>query len=77
MVGQTVNSFPLSTTVELRSFRPTSEIIDDMRQAVARLGADLPLHGTGRLEQMLGYAWVLQNLSQAKGFCIGQFDVLI
>jgi predicted permease len=46
-----------TTTVEVRSSLPTAQIIDDMRQAVARLDAELPLYGTGSLDQMLGYAF--------------------
>jgi predicted permease len=46
-----------TTTVEVRSSLPAAQIIDDMRQAVARLDAELPLYGTGSLDQMLGYAF--------------------
>jgi len=62
-----------TTTVEVRSSLPTAQIIDDMRQAVARLDAELPLYGTGSLDQMLGYAFLP---TYAATIALGAFGLL-
>ena len=45
-----------NTTVTLivKSSRPETQMVEQMRQAVAQLDAHLPLYGTGSLQQMLG-----------------------
>jgi predicted permease len=62
-----------TTTFEVRSSLPTGQIIDDMRQAVARVDAELPLYGTGSLAQMLGYAFFP---AYAATIALGTFGVL-
>ena len=47
-----------TTTLEVRSSLPASQMVDDLRRAVASLDRQLPLYGAGSLEQMLGFAFL-------------------
>jgi ABC-type antimicrobial peptide transport system permease subunit len=62
-----------TTTVEVKSSLPAAQIIDEMKQGVARLDAELPLYGTGSLDQMLGYAFLP---TYAATIALGAFGVL-
>lgn len=62
-----------TTTVEVKSLLPAAQITDDVKQAVARLDAELPLYGTGSLDQMLGYAFFP---TYAATVALGAFGVL-
>ncbi len=46
-----------TTTLEVRSSIPAAETVREMRQAMAQLDPELPLYGTGSLDQMLGFAF--------------------
>jgi ABC-type antimicrobial peptide transport system permease subunit len=62
-----------TTTVEVKSSLPATQMIDDMRQAAVRLDPELPLYGTGSLDQMLGYAFLP---AYAAAIALGAFGVL-
>jgi predicted permease len=62
-----------TTTVEVKSLLPAAQITNDVKQAVARLDAELPLYGTGSLDQMLGYAFFP---TYAATVALGAFGVL-
>lgn len=46
-----------TTTLEVRASIPAAVMVREMRQAVTRLDPELPLYGTGSLEEMLGFAF--------------------
>ena len=46
-----------TTTLEVRSSIPAAVVVREMREAVTRLDPELPLYGTGSLDQMLGFAF--------------------
>jgi|HubBroStandDraft_6_1064221.scaffolds.fasta_scaffold00768_10 predicted permease len=50
--------FNTSTTLTIRSTRPEAQVVQEMRTAMARLDPDIPLYGTGSMEQMLGFAFL-------------------
>ena len=54
----TLQQYNSTTTMEVRSSLPATQMVKEMRQAVARLDPELPLFGTGSLDQMLGFAFL-------------------
>jgi predicted permease len=52
-----LQSYNSTTTLEVRSSRPPTEMVREIRGAILRLDPELPLYGTGSLEQMLGFAF--------------------
>jgi predicted permease len=46
-----------NTVLEVRSSIPAAQMVREMRQAVAGLDPELPVYGTGSLDQMLGFAF--------------------
>lgn len=46
-----------TTTLEARSSIPAAVTVREMRRAVTRIDPQLPLYGTGSLEEMLGFAF--------------------
>ena len=52
-----LQSYNSTTTVEVRSSIPAAEMVREMRQRVAGLDPELPIYGTGSLDQMLGFAF--------------------
>jgi predicted permease len=49
-----LQSYNSTTMLIVRSLRPAAEMVQQMRQAITHLDPQLPLYGTGSLEQMLG-----------------------
>jgi predicted permease len=62
-----------TTTVEVRSSLPAAQMVSEMRRAVAALDPDLPLYGTGSLNQMLGFAFFPAH---AAAIALSAFGVL-
>jgi predicted permease len=62
-----------TTTLEVRSSLPATEMVGEMRRAVARLDLELPLYGTGSLSQMLGFAFFPTH---AAAIALSAFGVL-
>jgi len=62
-----------TTTVEVRSSIPAAQMVREMRQAVAGLDPQLPLYGTGSLDQMLGFAFFP---TRAAAIALSAFGVL-
>ncbi|MGO8819420.1 MAG: ADOP family duplicated permease [Terriglobia bacterium] len=46
-----------TTTLEVKSSLPPSEMVGEIRRAIAALDPELPLYGVGSLTQMLGFAF--------------------
>ncbi|HTS13076.1 MAG TPA: ABC transporter permease [Candidatus Limnocylindrales bacterium] len=68
-----LQSFNTTTTVEVRSSLPATEIVREMRDAIGRLDPKLPLYGSGSLDQMLGLAFLP---SRAAAITLSAFGVL-
>jgi predicted permease len=68
-----LQSYDSSTTLIVRSAVPTAQMIGQMRQVMAKLDPDLPLYGTGSLEQMLGLAFLP---SRAAAIALSAFGLL-
>ncbi len=45
-----------TTTLVVRSSRPSSEVVQDLRRLIATTDSRLPVYGTGSLQDMLGFA---------------------
>ncbi len=52
-----LQSYNSTTTLEVRSSLPATQMVAEIRRAIAGLDLELPLYGTGSLEQMLGFAF--------------------
>jgi predicted permease len=68
-----LQSYDGTTTLIVRSALPPAQMLGQMRQAMAELDPDLPLYGTGSLEQMLGLAFFP---SQAAAIALSAFGLL-
>jgi len=53
-----LQSYNSTTNLEVRSSLPPTQMLGEIRQAIARLDPQLPLYGTGPLEEMLGVAFL-------------------
>ena len=62
-----------TTTLEVRSSIPAAQMVREMRQAVAGLDPELPLYGTGSVDQMLGFAFFPTH---AAAIALSAFGVL-
>jgi predicted permease len=62
-----------NTTLEVRSSVPSDQMVREMRRAVAALDPQLPLYGTGSLDQMLGFAFFP---TRAAAIALSAFGVL-
>lgn len=62
-----------TTTLEVRSSAPAADMVREMRQAIERLDPELPLYGTGSLDQMLGFAFFP---ARAAAIALSAFGVL-
>ena len=62
-----------TTTFEVRSARPTTQMVDEIRRTIAQLDPQLPLYGVGGLEQLLGFAFLP---TRAAAIALSAFGVL-
>ena len=68
-----LQSYNSTTTVEVKSALPATQMVTEVRQAIARLDPELPLYGVGSLEQMLGFAFFP---TRAAAIALSAFGVL-
>jgi predicted permease len=68
-----LQSYNSTTTLEVRSSRPATAMVPEIRRAISRLDPELPLYGTGGLEQMLGFAFFP---TRAAAIALSAFGVL-
>jgi predicted permease len=68
-----LQSYNSTTTFEVRSSLPPSQIVSQIRQTMARLDPELPLYGIGSLEQMLGFAFLP---TRAAALALSAFGIL-
>jgi len=53
----TLQAYNSTTTLEVKSVLPSSEMVNDMRRTISQLDPQLPVYGAGNLDQMLGLAF--------------------
>ena len=53
-----LQSYNSTTTLEVKSSLPSTQMVSEVRQAIAKLDPDLPLYSVGSLEQMLDSAFL-------------------
>jgi len=53
-----LQSYNSTTTLEVKSSLPSTQMVSEVRQAIAKLDPDLPLYSAGSLEQMLDSAFL-------------------
>ena len=53
-----LQSYNPTTTLEVRSSLPATQMVSEIRRTMANLDPELPLYGVGGLEQMLGFAFL-------------------
>jgi predicted permease len=53
-----LQSYNSTTTLVVRSSLPATQMVSEIRRAMAKLDPELPLYGVGSLEQMLGFAFL-------------------
>ena len=68
-----LQSYNSTTTVEVRSALPATQMVAELRQAIERLDPELPLYGVGSLEQMQGFAFLP---TRAAAIALSAFGVL-
>jgi len=68
-----LQSYNSTTTLEVKSSVPPMQMVGEIREAIARLDAELPLYGAGPLEQMLGFAFLP---TRAAAIALSSFGVL-
>ncbi|MGB2623586.1 MAG: FtsX-like permease family protein, partial [Candidatus Acidiferrum sp.] len=68
-----LQSYNSTTTLEVKSAVPATQIVSEMREAVARLDPQLPLYSVGSLEQMLGFAFFP---TRAAAIALSAFGIL-
>lgn len=69
-----LQSYNSTTTVEVKSALPATQMVTEIRQAIARLDPELPLYGVGSLEQMLGFAFFP---TRAAAIALSAFGLLV
>ena len=68
-----LQSYNSTTTLEVRSSLPATQMVSEIRRTLAKLDPELPLYGVGGLEQMLGFAFLP---TRAAAMALGAFGVL-
>ncbi len=68
-----LQAYNSATTLEVKSWLPATQIIGEVRQAIARLDPQLPLYGVGSLAQMLGFAFFP---TRAAAIALSAFGIL-
>jgi predicted permease len=68
-----LQSYNSTTTVEVKSALPATQMVSELRQAIGRLDPELPLYDVGSLEQMLGFAFLP---TRAAAVALSAFGVL-
>jgi predicted permease len=68
-----LQSYNSTTTLEVRSSLPATQMVSEIRRTIAKLDPELPLYGAGGLEQMLGFAFLP---TRAAAMALGAFGVL-
>jgi len=53
-----LQNYNSTTTLEVKSTLPPTQMVSEIRRTIARLDPELPLYGAGGLEQMLGFAFL-------------------
>jgi predicted permease len=69
----TLQSYNSTTTLEVRSSLPATQMVSEIRRTIANLDPELPLYGVGGLDQMLGFAFLP---TRAAAMALGAFGVL-
>jgi len=68
-----LQSYNPTTTLEVRSSLPATQMVSEIRRTMAKLDPELPLYGVGGLEQMLGFAFLP---TRAAAMALSAFGVL-
>jgi predicted permease len=68
-----LQQYNATTTIEVRSSMPAADMVREMRTIVAGLDPELPLYGTGGLDEMLGLAFFP---TRAAAIALSAFGVL-
>jgi predicted permease len=53
-----LQNYNSTTTLEVKSSLPPTQMVSEIRRTIAKLDPELPLYGAGGLEQMLGFAFL-------------------
>ena len=68
-----LQSYNSTTTLEVKSSLPATQMVSEIRQAITRSDPELPLYGVGSLEQMLGFAFFP---TRAAAIALSAFGIL-
>jgi macrolide transport system ATP-binding/permease protein len=68
-----LQAYNSATTLEVKSSLPATQMIGEVRQAIARLDPQLSLYGVGSLTQMLGFAFFP---TRAAAIALSAFGIL-
>jgi predicted permease len=68
-----LQAYNSTTTLEVRSSLPPSEMIGEIRRTISQRDPELPLYGVGPLDKMLGFAFLP---TRAAAIALGSFGVL-
>ena len=68
-----LQSYNSNTTLEVKSSLPSTRMVSEIRGAIAKLDPEMPLYGTGGLEEILGSAFLP---ARAAAVALSAFGVL-
>jgi predicted permease len=68
-----LQSYNSTTTLEVKSSLPATQMVSEIRQAIAGLDPELPLYGAGSLDKMLGFAFFP---TRAAAIALSAFGIL-
>jgi predicted permease len=68
-----LQNYNSTTTLEVKSSLPATQMVGQIRQVIARIDPQLPLYGVGSLEQMLGFAFLP---TRAAAIALSAFGIL-
>jgi predicted permease len=68
-----LQSYNSTTTLEVKSFLPATQVVSEIHRAMAQIDPELPLYGVGSLKQMLGFAFLP---ARAAAIALSAFGIL-
>jgi predicted permease len=72
-----LQSYNSTTTLEVRSSLPATQMVSEIRRTIAKLDPQLPLYGAGGLEQILGFAFLPTRVAAIALSAFGVLAVML
>ena len=72
-----LQNYNSTTTLEVKSALPPTQMVSEIRRAVATLDPQLPLYGVGGLEQILGFAFLPSRVAAIALSAFGMLAIML